>query len=62
MGLNTKLRRITTNNLYFPEIDGIRFIAILLVVFFYIYYIFNIKSPINFADNKEYYQLVNTFF
>ncbi len=62
MGLNTKLRRITTNHLYFPEIDGIRFIAIILVVFFHIYYIFNLKSPIKFTDNKESYQIVNTFF
>lgn len=30
-----KFRRITSNQLYFPEIDGIRFVAIILVVLFH---------------------------
>ncbi len=35
--ITNKLRRITTNQLYFPEIDGIRFMAISLVVLYHIY-------------------------
>lgn len=34
--LYNRFRRITSNQLYFPEIDGIRFLAISLVVFFHI--------------------------
>ena len=31
------LRRITTSGQYFPEIDGLRFVAIFSVVFFHVY-------------------------
>jgi peptidoglycan/LPS O-acetylase OafA/YrhL len=33
----TSLRRITTSGRYFPEIDGLRFVAIFSVVFFHVY-------------------------
>jgi peptidoglycan/LPS O-acetylase OafA/YrhL len=41
-----KFRRITTNQLYFPEIDGIRFVAILLVVLFHIHGYFMGKTGV----------------
>ena len=46
-----RFRRITTNQLYFPEIDGIRFLAIVLVVLFHTHGYFIDKSTINFIDN-----------
>ncbi len=55
MGFNAKFRRITTSHLYFPEIDGIRFIAIILVVFYHIHNAFISKSPIKFLDKGESY-------
>ncbi len=42
--LYNKLRRITTNHLYFPEIDGIRFLAIIMVILFHIHGYFLEKS------------------
>lgn len=56
-----KFRRITTNQLYFPEIDGIRFLAILLVILFHTHGYFVLKTPIKFADNTGSYNLLNTF-
>jgi peptidoglycan/LPS O-acetylase OafA/YrhL len=41
-----KFRRITSNQLYFPEIDGIRFLAIVLVVLFHIHGFFIAKTAI----------------
>ena len=35
ISIYNKLRRITSNQLYFPEIDGIRFLAIILVILFH---------------------------
>jgi peptidoglycan/LPS O-acetylase OafA/YrhL len=35
-GIVSRLRRITTSGLYVPEIDGLRFIAIISVVFYHI--------------------------
>jgi len=58
-GIYNKFRRITTNQLYFPEIDGIRFLAILLVVLFHSYGYFSAKNTIQFSDSKASYQLLN---
>jgi peptidoglycan/LPS O-acetylase OafA/YrhL len=59
--LYNRLRRITTNQLYFPEIDGIRFLAIMLVVLFHSHGYFINKSPVSFADNPDNYNLLNLF-
>jgi peptidoglycan/LPS O-acetylase OafA/YrhL len=45
-----RFRRITTNQLYFPEIDGIRFLAITLVLLFHTHGYFVKKSPVSFID------------
>jgi peptidoglycan/LPS O-acetylase OafA/YrhL len=55
-----RFRRITTNQLYFPEIDGLRFVAILLVILFHMHGYFAAKTPIHFADNADSYHLLNT--
>jgi peptidoglycan/LPS O-acetylase OafA/YrhL len=52
--LYSKLRRITTNQLYFPEIDGIRFLAIVMVILFHIHGFFINKSGNNFTDSSQY--------
>ena len=59
--LYNKFRRITTNQLYFPEIDGIRFLAIILVLLFHTHGYFAKKTNIQFADNVDQYDLINTF-
>ena len=41
-----KFRRITSSQLYFPEIDGIRFIAIVLVLLFHTHGYFTGKSTV----------------
>ena len=56
-----KFRRITTNQLYFPEIDGIRFLAILLVILFHTHGYFVRKTTIQFTDQADNYSLINTF-
>jgi len=56
-----KFRRITTNQLYFPEIDGIRFLAIILVILFHIHGYFTVKSGNSFTDDPSAYGLLNTF-
>ncbi len=55
-----KLRRITSNQLYFPEIDGIRFLAIVLVILFHTHGYFVHKSPIVFTDAPGNYSLLET--
>ena len=52
--LHNKLRRITTNQLYFPEIDGIRFLAIIMVILFHIHGYFINKSGNAFIDSGSY--------
>jgi len=52
--LYNKLRRITTNQLYFPEIDGIRFLAIIMVILFHIHGYFVEKSGNTFMDAGNY--------
>jgi len=56
-----KFRRITTNQLYLPEIDGIRFLAIMLVILFHTHGYFMGKSQVKFLDNPDNYNLFNTF-
>jgi len=55
-----RLRRITSNQLYFPEIDGIRFLAITLVVLFHTHGYFAGKSLIHFTDDPARYHILNT--
>jgi peptidoglycan/LPS O-acetylase OafA/YrhL len=55
-----KFRRITTNHLYFPEIDGIRFVAIMLVLLFHIHGYFAAKAGFPATDTAA--GLLNTFF
>lgn len=43
-GLLTRLQRITSNKAYYPEIDGIRFVAIMLVVLFHAFGYFSQKT------------------
>jgi len=43
-GIYGKFRRITSNKAYFPEIDGIRFLAIILVLLFHSHQYFFIKQ------------------
>ncbi len=54
----SRFRRITTNQLYFPEIDGIRFLAITLVVLFHIHGYFIKKSP--FTENMADFSILST--
>ena len=55
-----KLQRITTNQLYFPEIDGIRFLAIVLVILFHTHGYFVAKTPIQFIDDPAQFNWLNT--
>jgi peptidoglycan/LPS O-acetylase OafA/YrhL len=61
-GLYNKFRRITTNKIYLPEIDGIRFLSLSLVTLFHIRGYFLEKTPIKFADNVNDYHWLNTLF
>jgi len=55
-----RFRRITTSELYFPEIDGIRFLAIVLVLLFHSHGYFMAKSTLPFADDPAVYRPINT--
>jgi len=57
----SRFRRITTNQLYFPEIDGIRFLAIIMVILFHIHGYFVARSAIKFTDDARTDTLLNTF-
>lgn len=57
-----KFRRITTNQLYFPEIDGIRFLAIMLVILFHTHGYFAAKTTLHFTDDPTGYHILNTLF
>jgi peptidoglycan/LPS O-acetylase OafA/YrhL len=53
-----KLGRITSNHLYFPEIDGIRFLAIILVILFHAHGYFLAKTTVAFTDDPASYSLL----
>src|ERR1700733_8915432 len=55
-----RFRRITSNQLYFPEIDGIRFLAITLVILFHTHGYFVGKTTLKFADDPKTYGWLNT--
>ncbi len=57
--LYSKFRRITSNESYFPEIDGIRFLAICLVILFHTHGYFTGKTLIEFKDNSTAYAWLN---
>lgn len=58
-GLYNKFRRITTNHLYFPEIDGIRFLAIVMVILFHVHGYFVARSAVAITDNPASYRYIN---
>ncbi|MFI5196439.1 MAG: acyltransferase family protein [Chitinophagales bacterium] len=60
--LSNKFRRITTNQLYLPELDGMRFLSLSLVTLFHIRGYFLEKTNIQFADNPKDYYWLNRFF
>ncbi|MBX2905021.1 MAG: acyltransferase [Taibaiella sp.] len=60
INIYNRLRRITSNQLYFPEIDGIRFLAIILVILFHAHGYFVAKTPHHFADGPANYPLLET--
>ena len=60
--LANKFRRITTNQLYLAEIDGLRFLSLTLVTLFHIKGYFLEKTAIQFADSPSDYYWFNRFF
>lgn len=61
-GLANKFRRITSNQKYIPEIDGIRFLSLSLVALFHIRGYFLEKTSIKFRDSPSDYYWFNRFF
>lgn len=59
--LYNRFRRITSNQLYFPEIDGIRFLAILLVVLFHAHGYFTGKTQLAFSDTPGSHDWIDNF-
>lgn len=60
--LYNKFRRVTSNKIYIPEIDGIRFLSLSLVTLFHIRGYFLEKTPIKFADKVDDYTWLNKLF
>ncbi len=60
--LANKFRRITTNQLYLPEIDGMRFLSLSLVTLFHIRGYFLDKTNLQFTDKVSDYYWFNRFF
>src|SRR4051812_47557294 len=60
--LYNKFRRITTNQLYLREIDGMRFLSLMLVTLFHIRGYFLEKTHLKFTDNPADYYWFNKFF
>lgn len=52
-------RRVTSSGKYIPEIDGLRFIAILSVVTFHFNGLYVKKNPHTFSDSANHYDLLN---
>ena len=59
--LASKFRRITSTGNYLPEIDGIRFLSLSLVVLFHIRGYFLERTPVVFTDQPTSYRLFNIF-
>ena len=59
--LYNRFKRITSNQLYFPEIDGIRFLAILLVILFHAHGYFVQKTKVNFVEPAESHAWIDNF-
>lgn len=59
--LVNKFRRITSNQIYLAEIDGLRFLAITAVTLFHIYGFFLNKTQIKFIDNPKGYAILDRF-
>lgn len=60
--LANKFRRITSNQFYLAEIDGMRFLSLSLVTLFHIRGYFLEKTSLKFTDNPEDYYWLNRFF
>lgn len=59
--LSGKFRRITTNQLYLPEIDGIRFLAVSLVILYHIYQYFITHTSIATTAGNGNHPLLHNF-
>jgi len=54
-----KLRRVTSGEAYLPEIDGLRFLAISMVVLFHINGYFSAKTAIKFTDGAAQHPIID---
>jgi peptidoglycan/LPS O-acetylase OafA/YrhL len=59
--LTSKLRRVTTSVAFIPEIDGLRFLSILMVVLVHVNGIIVAKSPFVFTKAPDSYGLISGF-
>lgn len=59
--LANKFKRITSNQIYLAEIDGLRFLAITTVTLFHIYGFFLNKTQVKFIDNPKGYFWLDRF-
>ena len=59
--LANKFRRITSNQIYLAEIDGLRFLAITAVTLFHIYGFFLKKTQVKFLDSPKDYSILDRF-
>jgi peptidoglycan/LPS O-acetylase OafA/YrhL len=55
----SKFHRVTNNQLYFAELDGIRFLGLIMVIFCHTHGFFTKKFPYKFADDPHNYDFVN---
>lgn len=55
----SKFNRVTTNQLYFAELDGIRFLGLIMVLFCHTHGFFNGKVPYKFADDPKSHDFIN---
>lgn len=58
--LYEKFRRTTASSAFIPEIDGLRFLAIFLVIFRHINIFVLVKTPFSFSDSPDSHWLINT--
>jgi peptidoglycan/LPS O-acetylase OafA/YrhL len=52
-------RRVTSGQQYIPEIDGLRFLALSMVVLFHLHGYFTHKSSIQFSEAEKYSGWIN---